>query len=77
MKVSVVLYSYLRDKLPAEAKGQAVLELQEGARIADLIARLDLPERVLFALNNQIEGEASRELRDGDVVRFFRAGAGG
>ena len=77
MKVSVVLYSYLRDKLPAEAKGQAVLELQEGASIADLIARLDLPERVVFALNNQIEREPGRELRDGDVVRFFRAGAGG
>ena len=77
MKVSVVLYSYLRDKLPAEAKGQATLELEDGARISDVITRLDLPEQVIFALNNQIERERGRELQDGDVVRFFRAGAGG
>lgn len=77
MKVSVVLHSYLREKLPAEAKGQTVLELEEGTRISDVIERLDLPEMVVFALNNQIERDQGRLLKDGDLVRFFRAGAGG
>lgn len=77
IKVSVVLYSYLREKLPAEAKGKTELQLQDGACIADVIARLDLPEQVTFAVNNQIEREQARRLQDGDVLRFFRAGAGG
>jgi len=77
MKVSVVLYSYLREKLPAEARGQTVLELEDGARIGEVIERLDLPELVVFAVNNQIEREKSRGLKDGDVLSFFRAGAGG
>ena len=77
MKVSVVLHSYLREKLPAEAKGQTVLKLEEGARIGDVIERLDLPAMVVFAVNNQIEREKERVLKDGDLLRFFRAGAGG
>jgi molybdopterin converting factor small subunit len=73
----VVLHSYLREKLPAEAKGQALLELEGGARIGDVIEKLDLPEMVVFALNNQIERDRQRSLKDGDLVRFFRPGAGG
>jgi molybdopterin converting factor small subunit len=73
----VVLHSYLREKLPAEAKGQALLELEEGARIGDVIEKLDLPKMVVFALNNQIERDRQRSLKDGDLVRFFRPGAGG
>jgi sulfur carrier protein ThiS len=77
MKVSIILHSYLREKLPPEARGRAVLELPEGARVKDVIARLDLPDHVIFALNEQLERDKEVALQDGDSLRFLRAGAGG
>jgi len=77
MRVSVTLHSYLRDHLPPEAKGQATLELPEGARVKDVVARLGLPAYVVFALNDRLEKDRELPLEDGDSLRFLRAGAGG
>ncbi len=77
MKVSVILHSYLREKLPPEAQGRTILELAEGARVKDVIAQLDLPDHVIFALNEQLERDREIALKDGDALRFLRAGAGG
>ncbi len=77
MKVSVVLHSYLRELLPPEARGTAVLELPDGARVEDVVARLHLPGHVIFALNERLERDRSLPLKDGDALRFLRAGAGG
>jgi len=77
MLISITLHSVLREKLPPEAKGSTVLDLEEGARVKDVIARLDLPEHVFFAVNEQFERDPERVLHDGDGLRFFRAGAGG
>jgi len=77
MKVSVLLHSFLREALPPEARGQAVLELPEGARVKDVVARLKLPAYAVFALNDHLERDRELPLKDGDALRFMRAGAGG
>jgi len=77
MRVSVILHSYLRDLLPPEARGMATLELPEGARVRDVIDRLKLPAYVIFALNERLERDREVALKDGDALRFLRAGAGG
>ena len=77
MKVSVILHSYLREKLPPEARGRATLELPEGARVKDVMAQLELPDGLIFALNEQLERDKEAALKDGDSLRFLRAGAGG
>jgi sulfur carrier protein ThiS len=77
MKVSILLHSILREKLPPEARGITVLELAGGARVKDVIEKLDLPARVGFALNEQIQRDVDQVLQDGDSLRFFRPGAGG
>ncbi len=77
MKVQVILHSYLREKLPAEAKGRAVLELPEGSNIQDVISQLDLPGEVLCAVNGQIEHNLNFQPKEGDELRFLRPAAGG
>jgi len=77
MRVSVILHSYLREHLPPEARGMATLELPEGARVKDVAARLQLPEHAIFALNDRLERDRELALKDGDSLRFLRAGAGG
>ncbi len=77
MRVSVVLHSYLRELLPPEARGMVTLELPEGARVKDVVARLKLPEHAIFALNERLERDREVVLKDGDSLRFLRAGAGG
>jgi len=77
MRVSVILHSYLRELLPPEARGMATLELAEGARVKDVVARLHLPDHVIFALNERLERDRELALKDGDALRFLRAGAGG
>jgi sulfur carrier protein ThiS len=77
MKVSVTLHSYLRELLPPEARGMATLELPEGARVKDVVERLRLPEHAIFALNERLERDRELPLKDGDSLRFLRAGAGG
>jgi hypothetical protein len=77
MRVSVILHSYLRELLPPEARGMTVLELPDGAKVKDVVARLRLPDHVIFALNEHLERDRELALRDGDSLRFLRAGAGG
>jgi sulfur carrier protein ThiS len=77
MKLHVVLHSYLREKLPAEARGEVDLEMPEGSTVADVMAKLGLPEQVVCAINRQLERNRQKLLQEGDEVRFFRPGAGG
>jgi hypothetical protein len=77
MKVSIILHGGLRGLLPTAAKGRVTLELSEGAQIREVIARLGLPDPVLFALNEQIGQDRSSGLHEGDTLRFFRPAAGG
>lgn len=77
MRVKVVLYSYLREKLPTGANGRAELELPEGSPVAAVFERLELPVQVAWAVNGVAQRDTSLTLHDGDEVRVFRQGAGG
>ncbi len=77
MKVSVSLFGMLREKLPAEAKGKAVLELAEGSRISDVLHRLDITTPVKASVNEELERDLLRQLHDGDSLQLFRPAGGG
>lgn len=77
MQITIILHSILREKLPAEARGRAVLDLEEGSRVRDILERLDLAPTVVWAVNEQMDRDPDRLLQDGDTLRFLRPGAGG
>jgi molybdopterin converting factor small subunit len=77
--VEVRLFATLAQFLPAgSAEGSAVLEVPEGATIADVARRLGIPaglDRVLLV--NGREAGSDQRLRSGDVVDMFPPLAGG
>jgi sulfur carrier protein ThiS len=77
LNCKVILHAILRDKLPAEAHGRADLEINEGTTIRDIATNLGLPIGYQCAVNEQIEKNMDRPVKDGDVLRFFRASSGG
>lgn len=77
MRIRVILYSYLRERLPAEANGHVELDLPDGSPVAAVFERLDLPRQVAWAVNGMAQRDFGLMLRDGDEVRVFRQGAGG
>jgi hypothetical protein len=77
MRVSIILYSYLREKLPPETRGRTVLELPEGSCVADAFRQLDLPAALAWSLNGSLQRDQSLPLHDGDELQAFRQGAGG
>ncbi len=77
MRIRVILYSYLRELLPADANGRAELELPDGSPAAAVFERLNLPRQVAWAVNGTAQRDFDLVLRDGDEVRVFRQGAGG
>lgn len=77
MEVKLQLYSVLRDKLPPESKGRAVLRLHEGVTLAELIDELGIKRRVVISVNDVHEADKSRQLQDGDEVKIFSSVSGG
>ncbi len=77
MKISVILHSTLREKLPPEARGRTVLELKPGSSVSEVFTRLDLPEGFAWALNGNLQRDQTIQLDEGDEIRIFRVGAGG
>jgi thiamine biosynthesis protein ThiS len=77
LKVHLRLYSILREKLPPEAKGRAVLHLNEKATIADLLEELNITRRVVISLNGVHEADRWRQLKDGDEIKIFSSISGG
>lgn len=82
MKITVKLFTVLREKLPPEAKGEVELEVDEGTRPVDLIERLDIPEQLAHLV--MIDGYhllpdevKNRVLRPGEVLAIFPPIAGG
>lgn len=75
--ISVILHSVLQELLPAEVKGRITLEIQLGTTIEAVMQQLHIPVGAAFAINNAIERSKTRELAEGDELRFFRSGAGG
>jgi sulfur carrier protein ThiS len=76
-EISLQLYSVLREKLPPEAGGRAVWQVEEGATLADLLAELDISRRVVISVNGDHETDRSRELHNGDVIKLFSSISGG
>jgi len=78
MHVQVKLFSRFRAHLPAEAQGEATLELPNGSTVGDLLDHLGITGRVKsIAVNEESEGDRGRVLRDGDAVRIFPFVVGG
>jgi sulfur carrier protein ThiS len=77
LEIHLQLYSILREKLPAEAKGRAVLQIDEGATLADLLDEFHIERRVVISVNDVQESDKSRQLKDGDKVKIFSSVSGG
>ena len=77
LEIHVQLYSILREKLPAETGGQTVLQLNEDASLADLLAKLDITRKVVISVNDKHESDKSRRLQNGDRVKIFSSISGG
>jgi len=77
LEIHLQLYSVLRERLPAEAKGRAVLQLDEGAMLADILEIFDIHRRVVISVNNEHETDTARSLSDGDEVKIFSSISGG
>ena len=77
LEIHLQLYSILREKLPNDAKGRTVMQLDEGATLADLLDKLGINLKVVISVNGDHEQDKSRQLRDGDRVKIFSSVSGG
>ncbi len=77
MEIQLQLYSILRDKLPRDAKGSAVLQLDDGAKLADILDGLGIKQRVVISVNGTLVSDTSHPLSDGDEVKMFTSISGG
>ena len=78
MVVHVKLFSRFRDHLPRDARGEATVDLPDGATVQTLIAHLGITRRVkLITVNGERETDKDRILCEGDGVRIFPVVVGG
>jgi sulfur carrier protein ThiS len=78
MQVHVKLFSRFREYLPSEARGEANVELRDGATVADLLDHLSIGQRVkLITINDEPEIDQEQILHNGDTVRIFPVVVGG
>ena len=77
LDIHLQLYSILREKLPPEAEGRAVLQMEEDATLAELLDELDISRRVVISVNGDHESDLSRRLQDGDEIKIFSSISGG
>jgi len=79
MIVSVKLFATLRRFRPEVKIGESILvELPEGATVADLIRQMDLPaEEVKIIFVNSLFRDGEHPLADGDDLGIFPAVGGG
>jgi molybdopterin converting factor small subunit len=75
--IHLQLYSILREKLPTDAKGRAVLQLDDGATLSDLLKELGIERRAVISVNDVQESDKSYPLQDGDEVKIFSSVSGG
>jgi len=77
MEIHLQLYSILRDKLPSESKGRIVLELNDGAVLADILNEFNITQRVVISVNDKHVTDDSFQLQSGDQVKIFTSIGGG
>ncbi len=77
MKVNVHLHGILRDHLPADAKGRATINLEDGASVGDLLSQLGIKRRVIISLHGNQKLDKTHILQDGEQVSIFTVIGGG
>ena len=77
MKITVRLYSTLREILPPEQRGVAQVDLPDNSNLQDLLTELGIQPKVTCSINGQVEPNLSQFLHEGDEVRIFRPSVGG
>lgn len=79
MKVEVKLYANFQEYLPGGSERYScTLELEEGTTIAQVLARLKIPESLpMVPLVNGIHRKLEDPLQPGDVLSIFPPVAGG
>ena len=77
LQVNVHLHGILRDHLPPDAKGRAMITLDDGATVADLMTHVGIRRRVVIALNDDQEPDETHVLQDGDQLALYTIIGGG
>jgi sulfur carrier protein ThiS len=77
IQLYVRLHGILRDRLPPERRGRVTMTLPQKTTIAAVLEELALHRHIQVAVNDKIEENLSRQLRDGDHLDIFRPSAGG
>ena len=79
MKIELNLYASLKRYLPEKSSGNScALEVEEGIRVRDLLARMGVPpEAPKFVFLNGVHAKGGEVLKDGDRVGAFPPLAGG
>jgi sulfur carrier protein ThiS len=77
LEVNIQLYSILRDLLPPDARGRAVLQLEEGSTLADIFTTLEIRHKATVSVNGLHEPQLSRPLNDRDEIKIFASIGGG
>jgi sulfur carrier protein ThiS len=78
MQIGIKLFSRFGQALPREARGEATIDLPEGATVATLLDQLDLPSRVkLITVDGQQVVDREQVLYDGNTVHIFPVVVGG
>jgi len=77
MKITLQLFSVLREKLPPEVKGKTVLHLEDGFTINDILKKLDITRKVVISVNGEQVSDRHYQLNDGDEVKLFSSISGG
>lgn len=77
MRIHIRLHGALRDKLPPENKGQAVLEVSDDVTATAVLGQLALRGYLQVAINQTITENLDAPLQDGDAIEVFRPAAGG
>lgn len=76
--VNVQLYTILRHRPDGQTRGRLLLELRDGATVADVLRELDVPDDlpIVIAVNDEL-ADPSVVLRDSDSIELSPAVAGG
>ncbi len=78
MRITIKLYSMLRSYLKDGENGVGILEVSDGAKIADVAASLGIPEKIpKITLVNGEQKSLSEPLAEGDTLSVFPPMAGG
>lgn len=80
MNVEVRLFATLREYLPVgSGRTSTQIEMQEGARISDVLDRLGIPAAIthLILVDGRYEADRTRELHNGCAVSIWPPIGGG